>query len=236
MDTLVSTEWLAGELGAPDLRIVDASYYLPAAKRDAQAEFLAAHIPGAAFFDVEAIADRSTGLPNMLPSPDFFAERVGALGIGSGDRVVCYADKNMSASARAWYSFRVFGHDRVAVLDGGMHKWRKEGRPVQSGAPAVTPRHFTAQWRPELVRDLAAMRRNVDERREQVVDTRAKARFDGTEPEARPGLRSGHIPGACSLPADKFFAGDDNTMLPPEGLRSLFAGAGIDLGRPIVGT
>ena len=231
----VSTEWLATHLREPDLRVVDATSYLPHFKRDAQAEYRQAHIPGAAFFAVDEIADTSSPLPHMLPAPDAFAKAVGELGIGAGDRVVAYGAKGMIASARVWWMFRVFGHDRVAVLDGGLAKWRAEGRPVEAGDKVVPSRRFTAHFRPELVRDLGQIRENVASQREQLVDARSAGRFAGTEAEPRAGLRGGHIPGSRNLPYGQLFAPDD-TLLPAPALQKAFEGAGLVLGRPIAAT
>ncbi len=231
----VSTEWLAAHLHDPDLRVIDATNYLPHLKRDARAEYRQAHIPGAVFFAVDEIADTSSPLPHMLPAPDAFAKAVGELGIGAGDRVIAYGAKGMIASARAWWMFRVFGHDRVAVLDGGLAKWRSEGRPVESGEKAPPARRFTAQFRPELVRDLGQIRENVASQREQVVDARSAGRFAGTEAEPRAGLRGGHIPGSRSLPYGQLFAPDD-TLLPAPALQKAFEGAGLVLDRPIAAT
>ena len=197
---VVSTAWLAEHLGDPTLRVLDATWYLPHLQRDARAEFREAHIPGAVYFDIDAIADHDQGLPHMLPDEARFAEAVGALGVGDGDRIVVYAGKYLVASARVWWTFRVFGHDRVAVLDGGLPKWREEGRPIETGEARPAPRRFTARFHPELVTDLGAVRRNLDTRTAQVVDARSAGRFAGTEPEPRPGLRGGHIPGSRSLP------------------------------------
>ncbi len=235
-DALVSTDWLAAHLHEPDLRVVDARWYLPTLERDARAEYLAGHIPGAVFFDIDEIKDSRNPLPHMLPSPAEFAAAAGRLGIGDGERVVVYGARHLIASARVWWTFRVFGHERVAVLDGGFPKWRAEGRPVEAGAPPVAPRRFTAGWRPELVRDLAALRANLSTGAEQVVDARSQGRFAGTEPEPRPGLRSGHIPGSRSLPYERLFSAQDGTLLPPPALREAFTGAGLDLGRPVVAT
>jgi thiosulfate/3-mercaptopyruvate sulfurtransferase len=231
----VSTEWLAAHLGEPDLRVVDATNYLPHLKRDAHAEYRQAHIPGAVFFPIDEIADTSSPLPHMLPTPDAFAKSMGELGIGAGDRVIVYGGKGMSASARVWWTFRVFGHDRVAVLDGGLARWRAEGRPVEAGEKAAAPRSFTAHFRPELVRDLGQVRDNLERPREQLVDARSAGRFAGTEAEPRAGLRGGHIPGSRSLPYTRLFAPDD-TLLPAVALRAAFTEAGLDLGRPIVAT
>jgi thiosulfate/3-mercaptopyruvate sulfurtransferase len=233
--TLVSSEWLATHFTDPDVRVVDGSWHLPAMKRDPRAEFLQAHVPGAVFFDIDAIADTGNPLPHMLPRPEQFAAAVGALGIGTGDRVVVYDTRGVTSAARVWWTFRVFGHENVAVLDGGFPKWTREGRPAAQGAAAAHRRTFHARFRPELVRDLEGMRANLEARREQVVDARSRGRFAGTEPEPRPGLRSGHIPGSVNLPPDALYR-PDGTLLPPDDLRRAFTGAGVDLARPIVTT
>jgi len=235
-DPIVTTEWLAGQLDEADLRILDATWYLPHLNRNARAEFARARIPGAAYFDIDKIADRDTMLPHMLPGADRFALMVGALGVGSDDRVVVYGGRHMIASARAWWMFRVFGHERVAVLDGGLAKWRAEGRPVQTGGPSPAPRRFTARVQPALVADLDRMRANLEHVQEQVIDARSHGRFVGTEPEFRPGLRSGHIPESVSLPYDRLFRQEDGTLLPAERLRQRFEAAGLDVGRPVVAT
>jgi thiosulfate/3-mercaptopyruvate sulfurtransferase len=236
MPAIVSTHWLAAHLRDPDLRLIDATWYMPQLKRDPRAEFAAAHIPGAVFFDIDAIADHSTSLPHMLPDAETFAHAVGALGIGSGDRVVAYGGKHLVASARAWWTFRVFGHEEVAVLDGGLPRWRVEGRPLEGSVPLPASQIFTAKLHPDLVRDLAAMRDNVASRREQVVDARSHGRFVGTEPEPRPGLRSGHIPGSVSLSYDRLFRDDDGTLLPVDELRRAFEHSGVDVNRPVTAT
>ena len=233
---MVGTDWLAAHLGEPGLRIVDATWYLPHLARDPRDEFTRAHIPGAVFFDIDAIADRSTSLPHMLPDPQTFARAVSGLGVGNGDRVVVYGGKHLIASARAWWTFRVFGHDEVIVLDGGLPRWRSEGRPLEEGTPSPSPRVFTPRFRPELVRDLAAIQANVDSRREQVIDARSQGRFTGTEPELRPGLRSGHIPGSLSLPYDRLFHPDDGTVRPAADVRQVFETAGLDVKRAVTAT
>lgn len=235
-DPLVSTEWLAAHLHEADLRLVDATWYLPHLKRDARAEYLGAHIPGAVFFDIDEIKDPQNPLPHMLPAAADFARAVGALGIGDGDRVVVYGGRNGIAAARVWWTFRVFGYDRVAVLDGGLARWRSQGRPVEQGPVSPAPSRFTARLRPELVRDLDAMRGNLRSRNEQVLDARSSGRFLGTEPELRPGLRSGHIPGSLNLPYDRLFRADDGTLLDPPALGQAFADAGVDADKPIVTT
>ena len=235
MEPLVTTEWLAKELGAPDLRVLDGTWHMPQLKRDPRAEFAQAHIPGAAFFDIDAIADHSTTLPHMLPDAATFARAVGALGVGSGDRVVVYDVRGVISAARVWWTLRAFGHDAVAVLDGGLRKWRAEGRPVETGAPAPAARAFKATARPELVRDLAAMRANIASRAAQVLDARSAGRFAGTEPEPRAGLRGGHIPGSLNLPYDSLYRAD-GTLKPPGELRAALQGAGLDLARAVVTT
>jgi thiosulfate/3-mercaptopyruvate sulfurtransferase len=230
---LVTTEWLAAQLGRRNIRVVDGSWHMRELKRDARAEFTEAHIPGAVFFDVDAIADRRTTLPHMLPRAAEFARSVGALGIGDGDRVIVYDSRGVVSAARVWWTFRAFGHDAVAVLDGGLPRWRAEGRPVESGAPAPKPRRFTARLRRRLVRDLASVRDNLKTRRAQVLDARSRGRFDGTEPEPRAGLRPGHIPGSLNLPYEQLY-GADGTFLPPDALRRRFEAAGLDLDKPVV--
>jgi len=234
-EALVGIEWLASHLGEPDLRVVDGSWHLPQARRDPAREFTDVHLPGAVFFDIDGIADTSRGLPHMLPSPEVFAKAVGALGIGDGDRVVVYDSRGVVGAARVWWTFRVFGHDAVVVLDGGLPKWRAEGRPLASGAAAPAGRRFTPRFRPELVRDLAQMKANVGAAREQVLDARSRGRFAGTEPEPRPGLRGGHIPGSLNLPYDELYAAD-GTLRPPAALREALVAAGVDLARPVVTT
>jgi thiosulfate/3-mercaptopyruvate sulfurtransferase len=233
MDAVVTTEWLGKHLTDPDVRIVDGTWHMPQAKRDPRAEFEAAHIPGAVFFDVDAIADRTTSLPHMLPTAEEFATAVGALGIGSDDRVVIYDVRGVVSAARVWWTFRAFGHDAVAVLDGGLRKWQAEGRPVEGGPAAPARRTFTARRRPELVRDLEAMRANVTSRAAQVLDARSAGRFAGTEPEPRPGLRGGHIPGSLNLPYETLYRAD-GTLKPTDELRAAITGAGVDLARPVV--
>jgi thiosulfate/3-mercaptopyruvate sulfurtransferase len=235
MDPLVTTDWLAKHLGETDLRVVDGTWHMPQLGRDARAEFEAGHVPGAAFFDIDPIADRATTLPHMLPAADEFAAAVGGLGIGSDDRVVVYDTRGVVSAARVWWTFRVFGHDAVAVLDGGLRKWRAEGRPVERGPAARPRRTFRARLRPELVRDLSAMRANLDRRVAQVLDARSAGRFAGTEPEPRAGLRGGHIPGSLNLPYETLYRAD-GTLRPPDELREAAVAAGVDLSRPIVTT
>lgn len=233
-EALVSTAWLAERLTAPDVRVVDASWYLPQAGRDAKAEYQAGHIPGAVFFDIDEIADTASSLPHMLPSPEKFASRARKLGLGDGNRIVVYdgADGMLSA-ARVWWMFRVFGHKDVAVLNGGFKRWQAEGRPLEDLPPMPRERHFTARLDTTQVRDLEQMRSNLTNRREQVLDARAAGRFDGKVPDPRPGVRPGHIPGSLNLPYDTLF-GADGGLLPADELRRRFIGAGVDFARPVV--
>ena len=233
-DALVSTEWLAERLGAPDVKVADATWFLPTMSRDAKAEYREAHIPGAVYFDIDDIADKENPLPHMLPDAAKFSSRVRKLGLGDGVRIVLYDNNHFSASARAWWMFRVFGHSDVAVLNGGLGKWRAEGRPVDDAV--VTPReaHFTARQNHLLVRDLEQMRANLVSRRELVIDARAAGRFAGSEPEPRAGLRSGHIPGSVCLPYLDLIR-PDGTLAPADELRRRFEAVGLDQ-RPIATT
>jgi thiosulfate/3-mercaptopyruvate sulfurtransferase len=235
MDALVSTDWLAAHLRDADLRVLDGSWHMPQAKRDPRAEFLGAHIPGAVFFDIDGIADHSTSLPHMLPTADAFADAVGGLGVGSGDRVVVYDTRGVVSAARVWWTFRAFGHDDVAVLDGGLSKWKAEGRPLESGEPKPERRAFRARLQPALVRDLTAMRENLTTRREQVLDARSAGRFAATEPEPRAGLRGGHIPGSLNLPSDALLRAD-GTLLVAADMRKRFEAAGVVFDRPVATT
>jgi thiosulfate/3-mercaptopyruvate sulfurtransferase len=233
---LVSTEWLEDRLGSPRLRVVDGSWYLPGSGRDALAEYVAGHIPGAVFLDLDASSDQRSSLPHMLPDEQVFARRMEALGLDDGDDLVVYdgSGNNLSA-ARAWWTFRVFGHERVAVLDGGVTKWRREQRPLEQGQLTPAPGQFTARLNPAAVRDLAAIRANLKSRHELVVDLRPSGRFAGTAPEPRPGIRSGHLPGSVNLPFSRLVA-PDGTILPESELRGLLRESGIDLSQPIIAT
>jgi thiosulfate/3-mercaptopyruvate sulfurtransferase len=236
LPALVSSDWLAGRLGQPGLRVLDASWHLPAAGRDAAAEYAAVHLPGALFFDLDATSDRASSLPHMLPDSAAFARSMTELGLEDGDDIVVYdaSGTNISA-ARTWWTFRVLGHPRVAVLDGGLGKWRREGRPVESGRVTLPPGRFSAALDRGSVRDLAAMRTLINSPAEQIVDMRPAGRFAGTDPEPRPGLRGGHIPGSRNLPFHELVS-PDGTLLPLDALRDRLASAGIDPARPIVAT
>jgi thiosulfate/3-mercaptopyruvate sulfurtransferase len=233
---LVSTKWLASRLGAPGLRVLDGSWYLPGSGRDPVAEHVAGHIPGAVFFDLDANSNAASQLPHMLPSADAFAERMRQLGLNSSDDIVVYDGSGVNLSAaRVWWTFRTFGHARVAVLDGGMQKWRRENRPIELGRIGLPPGEFTAQLNPAAVRNLAAIWANLRSGAELLVDLRSRRRFIGVEPEPRPGLRGGHVPGSRNFPLTEL-VGPDGTMLPLDELRRRLEGAGVDLTRRIIAT
>jgi thiosulfate/3-mercaptopyruvate sulfurtransferase len=231
---LVTVDWLARELEKPDLRVLDASFYLPAERKNAHELYEAAHIPGARFFDIEEIADQETDLPHMLPTPGRFARLVGALGIGNEHRVIVYDQKGIFSAPRAWWMFAYFGHIAVGVLDGGLPAWRASAHPVEIGPPKpATAARYVTRHHATRVRGLGDMRDNLTTRKELVVDARPAGRFAGTEPEPRPGLPAGHIPGAVSLPASDLLL-EGRAMLPPVSLRAAFAAAGVDGSRPVV--
>lgn len=235
-NAVVSTDWLARHVARAPVRVLDASFYLPEHGRDAIAEFKQARVPGSRFFDIDEVCDRSNPLPHMMPGAAQFAEQVSALGIANDDQVVVYDGMGLMSAARVWWMFRAFGHDKVAVLDGGFPRWRAEKRPVERGWPTVAPRSFTAKLNPVMVRSLDDIRANLDSRREQVVDARAAGRFDGAVPEPRPGLRSGHIPASRNLPYYRLLDDETRCLRDPAQLRALFESAGIDLARPVVTT
>jgi len=236
-DALVSTEWLARHLNAPDLRIVDASWYLPAMQRDGKAEYAKQHIPGAVFFDIDEISDTDSDLPHMLPSPEKFTSRMRRLGIGDGNRIVVYDGSDVHLSApRAWWMFRVFGHTDVAVLNGGLKKWLAEGRPVEDLPPIPRDRHFTARRNDLLVRDVEQVRGNLASHREQVLDARSAGRFAGTEAEPRAGLRGGHIPGSLNVPSSLMTDPQTGLFRSADALRDIFGKAGLDLDKPVLTT
>jgi thiosulfate/3-mercaptopyruvate sulfurtransferase len=231
---IVETDWLAERLGAPDIVVVDASMHLPNTGRNAKAEFLAEHIPGALFFDIDDIADEASPLPHMLPSTVKFASRVKRMGIGDGVRVIAYDSVGLYSAARAWWMFRAMGHNDVAVLNGGLRKWKAEGRPLEDGEPARrTARHFSPRFHAELVRDASEVGALIGHPEGQIVDARSAARFEGREPDPRPGLRAGHIPGSRNVPYASLLS-PDGTLKPEPELRAVFAAAGVDIGRPVV--
>jgi thiosulfate/3-mercaptopyruvate sulfurtransferase len=231
---VVSTEWLAGRLGNPDLAIIDASWHLTTAGRDARREFMAERIPGARFFDIDALSDTETSLPHMLPSAEKFASSVGKLGIGDATQVICYDTAGLFSAARVWWMFRVFGHDDVAILDGGLVKWKAEGRPIERGPPPDEPeeQRFTARFRADMVRGKSEVRRETG-RGALVVDARSPGRFRGEEPEPRKEVRAGHIPGARNVHYATLL-NPDGTLKPLQDIARVFADAGVDVSRPVI--
>lgn len=231
---LVSTACLAERLSDPKVRIIDGSWHMPADNRDAAAEYRAARIPGAVHFDIDAISDHTSPLPHMLPTPEAFAEAVGALGVGDEDDIVIYDSRGLFSAPRVWWMFRVMGRHGVKVLDGGLPRWLAEGRPVESGAPAPNaPKTFTPGFRPELLRDADAVLEATNGGA-QIIDARAAARFRGEAPEPRPGLRAGHIPGSLNLPWGELL--EDGALIPPAQIKQRFEAAGLDLSAPIITT
>jgi thiosulfate/3-mercaptopyruvate sulfurtransferase len=233
-DSLISTAELAASLSAPEIKVVDASYKMPGVIPTAGESYLAAHIPGAVFFDIDAIADRKTHLPHMLPSAEFFAAQVQALGIGNEHRIVLYDAGGIAGAARAWWTFRVFGHSKVAVLDGGLRKWVAEGRSVDAAIPRIVPSRFTARFNSQLVRAREQVLANINTRQEQVLDARSSERFEGRAQEPWPGRRSGHIPGSLNLDHTTLVNAADGSLKSAAELRKLFEAAGVHLDEPIV--
>ena len=231
---LKSTEWLAGQLGKPGVSIVDGSYYLPTQKRDPKAEYVAGHIPGAVFFDINAIADDSTDLPHMLPGPDQFADAVGSLGITENDTIVVYDSSGFLSAPRVWWTFRIFGARNVFILDGGLPVWTQEGRPVDSGEVKRPKRTFNADMDTGAVAMVSDVQMALNDSSVQVVDARSAGRFAGTEPEPRAGLRSGHMPGARSVPSTEIV--ENGRLASPEKIAAAFNKAGIDTDKPIITT
>ncbi len=225
-DPMVTTDWLAERLNDPQVKVVDATLFMPGDPRDAQALFNESHIPGSVFFDIEALSDHSSDLPHMLADVDVFGEQVGRLGIGNGDTVVAYDGHGLFSAARAWWNFRVMGHTNVYVLDGGLPRWKAEGRPVESGPASPKPTAFETRLDLSLVRDIDQVRDLLTSRAEQVVDARAAGRFEGTTPEPRPGMRSGHMPGARSLPFTNLV--EDGGLKSRDGILEAFSAAGVD--------
>lgn len=230
---LVTTDWLAAHLGDADVKIVDASNYLPTDNRDCGAEFLDEHIPGAVFFDLEAVVDPEGTLPHAIPSEEIFAEAVGVMGIGNDDKVVIYDSSPFFSAPRCWWLFKYFGHHQAALLDGGLPKWKREGRPLESGPAKPEPKAYKATAHPGLVMDMQTARRISEGGEAQIIDARGAARFTGEDPEPRPGMKSGHIPGALNLPYNQCLA-EDGTFLPADQLRQRFEDAGLNLDAPVV--
>jgi thiosulfate/3-mercaptopyruvate sulfurtransferase len=233
--TLVSTDWLAAHLRDPDLRILDASWYLPEMGRDAKAEYAAAHIPGARFFDIDDISDARSELPHMAPPPEKFMSRMRAMGVGDGHQVVVYDGAGLFSAARVWWLFRLMGKTDVAVLDGGFPKWRAEGREVEDLPPVIRDRHMTVSRQNHLVKDVTQVAAAAKLGDWEIVDARSPGRFSGEEPEPRPGLRSGHIPGSRNVHY-RTLLNEDGTMKTPAELAEVFAAAGVDPAKPVITT
>lgn len=234
-DPMVSAAWLAQRLNAPDVRIVDASSFMPGSGRDARSEYDAGHIPGAVFFDINAICDPNTDLPHMMPSAEMFASRAKALGLGDGLRLVIYDSLGLFSAPRVWWMFRHMGHDDVVVLDGGLPAWVAAGHPLEDMPPILRPRHFTVRRRADLIRDMEQIREKIQSRTAQILDARSAGRFEGTAPEPREGLPSGHMTGAVNVPFTVLL-NDDKTLKSPDALSQVFAQTGVSLSHRIVAT
>ncbi len=234
MDALVTPQWLEDALGAADLRILDATWFLPDTGRDARAEFEAGHIPGAAFFDINAISDSTSALPTMLPGAEQFARQLGELGVGTGDRIILYDNASHHTATRAWWMLRAFGIE-AALLDGGYARWVKEGRPVETGPANPASATLAVTPDPTRVRSRDQILANIVHHAEQLVDARSAARFTGEEKETRPGLASGHIPGSANIPYSSFF-NPDGTWKHPTSLRLAFEDEGVEVERPVIAT
>lgn len=232
---LVSTEWLADRLDAPDIRVADASWYLPQAERDPRKEYESAHIPRAVFFDIDDLVDERSALPHMLAPAPKFASRMRKLGLGDGNTIVVYDSAGIYSAARAWWMFRAMGHDEVFVLDGGFPKWKREGRPIEDLPPQPFARHFTPRPNNALIRDYTQVAHALQTKSAQVADARSANRFMGRETEPRPGVRPGHMPGALNIPYTELTA-EDGTLKTRSALRDLFGERGIDTGKPVVTT
>ncbi|HOZ32334.1 MAG TPA: 3-mercaptopyruvate sulfurtransferase [Tabrizicola sp.] len=231
--TLVSTDWLARHLRDPDLRVLDASWYLPAQNRDAKADYAAAHIPGARFFDIDEISDQRSDLPHMAPPSEKFISRMRAMGVGDGHQVVVYDGAGIFSAARVWWTFRLMGKLDVAVLDGGFPKWQAEGREIEDMPPIIRDRHMTVSRQNQLVKDVTQVAHAAKLGEAEILDARSAARFRGEAPEPRAGLRSGHIPGSKNIPFAEVL-NPDGTMKEPAALKAVFLAAGVDLAKPAI--
>ncbi len=231
--TLVSTEWLAAHIKDPDLRVLDGSWYLPQQERDAKAEYEAAHIPGARFFDIDEISDHRSDLPHMAPPVEKFMSRLRAMGVGDGHQVVVYDGAGLMSAARVWWLFRLMGQENVAVLDGGLPKWQAEEREIEDLPPVIRDRHMTVRVQNHLVRDVTQVSAAAKLADHEIIDARSAARFAGSEAEPREGLRSGHIPGSRNVPFGALL-NKDGTMKTPEECRAVFEAAGVDLSKPAI--
>lgn len=229
---LRSTDWLADHLDAPDIVAVDCSYYLPAMNRNAHEEYLASHIPGALFFDIDKIADQATQLPHMLPRPEAFSSAMRKLGIGDGETILLYDGAGLFSAPRVWWTFRVFGAERVFILDGGFPKWQAEGRPVEAGPVSRQPRHFTARIDHGAVASLDDVRNALQSGVAQVVDARSPGRFRGEAAEPWPGLRSGRMPGSLNVPWEALV--ENGRLVAPEQIARAFVAGGVDLDKPVI--
>jgi thiosulfate/3-mercaptopyruvate sulfurtransferase len=234
-DPLVTTAWLAERLDDPEVQVVDATWYMPNEAGSGRADYDAGHIPGAVFFDIDEITDKATDLPHMLPSPEAFAQAAGALGLRRAAAVVVYDGRNLFSAPRVWWTLRVMGFPTVFVLDGGLAAWRAEGRPLTAAAPKMRPTTLAPAYRPDLVRDLQAVQRDLADGNAQLVDARSAARFRGEAPEPRPGLRSGHMPGARNVPWSELVE-PTGRLRSPQALRTAFQAGGVDPAAPIVTT
>ena len=231
--TLVSTDWLTKHLRDPDLRVLDASWYMPAQNRNGKAEYEAAHIPGARFFDIDEISDQRSNLPHMAPPPEKFISRMRAMGVGDGHQVVVYDGAGLFSAARVWWTFRLMGKLDVAVLDGGFPKWQAEGREIEDMPPMVRDRHITVSRQNQLVKDVTQVAHAAKLGEAEILDARSAPRFRGEAPEPRPGLRSGHIPGSRNIPFGELLNADGTMKLPAD-LRAVFEAAGVDLKKPAI--
>lgn len=231
--TLVSTEWLAAHLKDPDLRILDGTLFMTDEGRDARAEYEAAHIPGARFFDIDDISDSRSELPHMVPPVEKFMSRLRAMGVGDGHQVVVYDAKGLFSAARVWWLFRLMGQDNIAVLDGGFPKWQAEGRPIEDLPPMVRDRHMTVRRQNHMVKDVTQVSAASKLGDHEILDARAAGRFRGDAPEPRAGLRAGHVPGSRNVPYTALL-NDDRTMKDPDSLRAVFAAAGVDMAKPVI--
>lgn len=231
--TLVSTVWLAAHLKDPDLRILDGTLFMADEGRDARAEYEAAHIPGARFFDIDDISDARSDLPHMVPPVEKFMSRLRGMGVGDGHQVVVYDAKGLFSAARVWWLFRLMGQNNIAVLDGGFPKWQAEGRPTEDLPPMVRDRHMTVRRQNYMVRDVTQVSAASKLGDHEILDARSAARFRGDAPEPREGLRAGHVPGSRNVPYTELL-NDDRTMKDPDSLRAVFAAAGVDMTKPVI--
>ena len=235
-DTLVTTAWLAEHLDDPTIRIVDGTSFLPNVPRDAHAEFEEKHIPGAVLLDIEEVSDHTSPLPHTLPTAAQFAQQIGELGIGNEHTVIVYDSQGVRTSPRVWWMFKVFGHDSVAILDGGLPQWEAEDGPLESGAASPDAAQYGAAFQPDLLRGLDQMMANQSSRAEQVIDARPANRFTGEAPEPRPGIPSGHMPGAVSMPVEMLVDASTGRVLPADAIRENFDAIGVDLAKPAITT